>query len=244
MPIYFKRPNYYLILFFDLILLAAAYVGANLIRFEWSIPADFFNKLPIFVFVILCKLVIFHFFGLYQGMWRYTGMVDILNIVKAAVLSTLVLMTSMLLLQDFKGFSRSVFLLDGLLTLFFIGGSRIAIRLYFSSSLITGTLPFQARNGEDKVIGFVDDSPKKQGQMIHGVRILGSIKDLSQVAKKEKLDEILIALPSANGQEMRKVVEICKATKLPFKTLPGLGEVIDGRVSLKTIRDVSYGDLL
>ncbi|MBW1708575.1 MAG: polysaccharide biosynthesis protein [Deltaproteobacteria bacterium] len=272
MPIYFKRPNYYLILFFDLILLAAAYVGANLIRFEWSIPADFFNKLPIFVFVIFCKLVIFHFFGLYQGMWRYTGMVDILNIVKAAVLSTLVLMTSMLLLQDFKGFSRSVFLLDGLLTLFFIGGSRIAIRLYFSSSLITGTLPFQARNGEEfkrvlvvgagdagekvlreildnprhktKVIGFVDDSPKKQGQMIHGVRILGSIKDLSQVAKKEKLDEILIALPSANGQEMRKVVEICKATKLPFKTLPGLGEVIDGRVSLKTIRDVSYGDLL
>ncbi|MBW2091846.1 MAG: polysaccharide biosynthesis protein [Deltaproteobacteria bacterium] len=272
MPTYFKRPNYYLILLLDLLFFTLAYVGANLIRFEGEIPPDFFSKLPILVFVIFCKLVIFHFFRLYQGMWRYTSMVDLLNIVKASVLSTLVIMTSLLLLKDFTGLSRSVFLLDGLLTLFFIGSSRIAIRLYFSSSLSAGAFPFQGKYNQEskrvlvvgagdagekvlreildnprhkiKVVGFVDDSPKKFGQMIHGVRVLGPIEYISQVAKKEKIDEILIALPSAAGQEMRRIVEICKESRLPFKTLPGLGEMIDGRVSLKTIRDVSYGDLL
>lgn len=272
MPNYLKSPNYYIILILDLILLTAAYVGANLIRFEWSLPSGFIEKLPVLLFIIFCKLVIFHFFKLYEGMWRYTSMVDLLNIVKASILSILVIMTSMLLLQEFKGLSRSVFLLDGLLTLFFIGGSRVAIRLYFSSFFVTPTLPFQTKNNQEskrvllvgagdagekvlreildnprhktKVVGFVDDSPRKIGQMIHGVGVLGTVDDLSAVAKKEKVDEILIALPSATGQQMRRVVEICKATRLPFKTLPGLGEMIDGKVSLKTIRDVSYGDLL
>jgi FlaA1/EpsC-like NDP-sugar epimerase len=82
------------------------------------------------------------------------------------------------------------------------------------------------------------------GMRIHGVPILGNVHGLSRLVKKHEIDEILIAISSATGKEMRRIVERCKATGIRFKTIPGIGELIDGRVSIKTIRDVSYEDLM
>lgn len=96
----------------------------------------------------------------------------------------------------------------------------------------------------DAVIGFVDDDKNKTGKQIHGIKIFGEIDELNEIILKNEANEILIAVPSASGKEMRRIIEICGTTKIPYKTLPGLGEIINGKVSIKAIRDISYKDLL
>jgi FlaA1/EpsC-like NDP-sugar epimerase len=95
-----------------------------------------------------------------------------------------------------------------------------------------------------KVIGFLDDDTQKVGMQLHGVPILGTIPEIISMASKMKAEEILIASPSATGRQMRRIVSKCEETGIPFKTVPGMGELINGKVTVKTIRDVSYEDLL
>jgi len=94
------------------------------------------------------------------------------------------------------------------------------------------------------IVAFVDDDKSKIGKHIHGISVLGRIDELNDIIAKNKVDEILIAIPSAHGKEMRKIIEICDSTKIPYKTLPGLGEIINGKISIKTVRDISYIDLV
>ena len=267
-----RSQNYFFLLLIDAFLVVSAFVGANVIRFETNFLPVITDNWRLLLLVVCIKLITFHMFKLYQGMWRYTGMVDVTNVLKAAILSSLAIMTMLFLLHEFRSFSRSVLLLDGMLTVFFIGGARVAIRLYFSSSLMTNIIPFTPKsNGFSKhvliigagdagekvlreildnprmkidVKGFIDDSTRKHGQMIHGIEVLGSVGNLSKIVRENNITELLIAVPSANGQDMRKIVEACKSTGIPFKTLPGIGEMINGNISLKTIRDVAYEDLL
>jgi FlaA1/EpsC-like NDP-sugar epimerase len=93
-------------------------------------------------------------------------------------------------------------------------------------------------------VGFLDDNRNKIGRKIHGVPVLGRISEIEAAVRKVNADEALIAIPSATGQRMREIVEHCKDSGIPFKTVPGYGELIDGRVSVKAIRDVAYQDLL
>ncbi|HYA14895.1 MAG TPA: nucleoside-diphosphate sugar epimerase/dehydratase, partial [Syntrophales bacterium] len=94
------------------------------------------------------------------------------------------------------------------------------------------------------VVGFIDDDAKKLGRSIHLVPVLGSVKDLPRIVEREDIEEVLIAIPSANGERMRCIVDICKGCNVFYKTLPGIGEIIDGRVSVNFLRDVRYEDLL
>ena len=95
-----------------------------------------------------------------------------------------------------------------------------------------------------QIVGFVDDDKRKHGKQIHGITVIGSINELNKIVNEKVVDAILIAVPSVGGKEMRRIVELCHSTKIPFKTLPGIGELIDGEVSIKTVRDISYKDLL
>ena len=94
------------------------------------------------------------------------------------------------------------------------------------------------------VIGFLDDDREKIGRAIHGISVIGSIDDLIAVTNKTNIDEILIAITSANSSQMRRIIDACKAVEIPFKTVPGYSELINGNISVKTIRDVAYRDLL
>ena len=93
-------------------------------------------------------------------------------------------------------------------------------------------------------VGFLDDAPSRWGRLIHGTPVLGPIQELSKVARQEKVTEVLIARPSATGEEMRAMVEQCEQAGIRFRTLPSLGELIDGKVSVKALRDVNVQDLL
>jgi FlaA1/EpsC-like NDP-sugar epimerase len=94
------------------------------------------------------------------------------------------------------------------------------------------------------VVGFLDDNPTKVGMKIHGLPVLSNISDIKAAAKKVKADEALIAIPSANSIEIRRIVEICDKSELKFKTIPGMGELINGKVTVNAIREVAYRDLL
>jgi len=279
----FKRlyKNLILVLVVDLFLLTGAFYIAYLIRFEFEIPArflaTFFQILPL---NLIIKAAIFYFFDLYRGMWRYTSVRDLVNILKASSVSTLLIMCFILLKHGFLGFSRSVFVIDWCLTVFFISGFRLFVRLYFEHfnyrqiepSIFNSFSGFlKTKNIHTKkliiigagdagekiyreirdnarlqydVVGFLDDNPAKLGMKIHGISVLSNISHLKAVTQKFKADEALIAIPSANSKQMRRIVEICKKSGLKYKTMPGMGELINGKITINSIREVDYQDLL
>ena len=280
----FKRlyKNFFIVLGADILLLTGSLYIANLIRFEFNIPvyfvASFYRILP---FVLITKIICFYFFDLYRGMWRYTSIGDLLNLIKAASFGTLIITFFILIRYHFIGFSRSVILMDWCLTILFIAGFRLVVRIYFETAAgglswlntirsfigplkkrkIPGTSNLLIIGAGDcgekilreirdnaglqyNVVGFLDDNPKKVGMKIHGVPVLSRISDIDAAAKKVKADEVLIAIPSANAEQIRRIVQLCDGSGIDFKTVPGMGELINGKVTVNAIREVAYRDLL
>lgn len=231
--------------------------------------------------VLIVKIICFYFFDLYSGMWRYTSISDLLNVIKASCASTFIIVILILFSNRFEGFSRSVFLIDLCLTILFIAGFRLIVRLYFEQvskkkrwrdtirDLLKNFLTKGRGNSKNlliigagdcgekmyreirdnaalqyNVVGFLDDHPVKIGKKIHGVPVLSSIRDIKEAANKVKADEALIAIPSASAQQMRRIVDYCKESGITFKTIPGYGELINGRVTINSIREVDFRDLL
>lgn len=272
--------NVVLILAIDIILIICSLYGAYLIRFEFIIPLEFMAGFKSIIPVILIiKIFVFYFFDLYRGMWRYTSMTDLVNIIKAAFGSTLLIVSIVVFSNRFIGFSRSIFIIDCCFTIFLISGFRLSVRIFFehSSENESGknTVNFLYdlfRHGSKKkkliiigagdcgekifreiksnaglgysVVGFLDDHPVKKGKKIHGVPVLGPVNEVKSIGVKRNADEVLIAIPSANSEQMRQIVHFCKDSGLRFKTIPGYGELINGRVTINSIREVAYKDLL
>ena len=271
-----KNRNFWKILALDSCLLYLSYYLSYFIRFEGDIPPSFISTFHHTVWLIVpFKLACFMIFRLYRGMWRYMSIPDLFNLIKATLASSGGIVLAILLFHQFQGFARSVFIIDAALTVLFIGGARLVIRLFLiRAGNSNGRFPLSFLSGQESgfkrlliigagdagekmyrelrdnpnlnyhIVGFVDDDPKKLGMRIHGVPILGGVDELSRLVKKYEIGETLIAISSASGKEMRRIVERCKETGIKFKTIPGIGELIDGRVSIKTIRDVSYEDLM
>lgn len=266
------NPKFWIVLCMDIVLIILAHYLAYVVRFEDVHNDPLFKQFaPLLPLVLLIKLPIFYIFDLYRGMWRYTSMVDLLNIIKATIMSAVILITLLLLTNRFIGFSRWVFILDTLFTFLLISGHRVSIRYFYqkfpgprklSAPKLYHTkkrlLLIGAGDAAESVIrelrdnkslpylavGLVDDDPAKIGMRIHGIPVVGMIDDLAEHAKRVNAQELLISIASASGREMQRCVRICQNSTIPFKVLPGLGELIDGNVSLKSLRDISYKDLL
>jgi len=270
MKIPVRNWKFWLVLALDIVLVMCAYVGAHLLRFEGSIPPPFLSALKTTLpLVVLVKIFFFYGFNLYRGMWRYTSLIDFMNVVKAVAASSVTLILLILFLYGFVGFSRSVFIMDFVLTLCLVAGVRIAIRLYLlrDTAFIHSFFNKKGRTakrmlligagaaGEQilrelignphlraEAVGLLDDNAEKVGKSIHGVPVLGTVDRIEEI--DVDFDEILIACPSATGAQMKRIVAACERTGKPFKTMPPLGEVIDGRVSMKMVREVSVTDLV
>ena len=269
-----KNPHFYIVIGIDLLMFVFASVGAYFIRFDLMMPANgwmqFGYVLPILLSI---KILVFFAMGVYRGMWRYVSINDLITVLKATIVSSLVLIGVILAVYRFEGFSRGVFVLDGLLTFGLVVGARVIIRQVFSmhrfgnghgqeapvaQRIKKPVLIIGAGDAGEKTLreirdnphmdylvkGFIDNDASKIGRSIHNVRVLGRLEDLPAIAEKEEVQEALIAIPSGTGDEKRRIVEMCKSCGLSFKTLPGMGELIDGRVSIKALRDVNYEDLL
>ena len=273
--------NFVLVVAGDILLLAVSLYGAYLVRFDFSLPdyylALFWRGLPL---ALIIKIPVFFFFDLYRGMWRYTGVTDLVNVLKAAAFSSLLFIAAVTFHERMAGYSRSIFVIDACFTVLLIAGYRLMIRVYFEAAadggvwrtlrsvlpailnrpqankrrlLIVGAgdcaenIYREIRNNPQLpyiVVGFLDDDSAKVGKKIHGVTVLSHIADIKRVVSRVRAEEIVIAVPSASSDQMRKIVEHCKATGLKFRTVPGMGELIDGRVTVSAIREVAYRDLL
>ena len=254
-----------IVLGIDLLLTIVSYYLAYLIRLDFN-PQDihklaFRNSLLLVVFF---RLIAFIYFGTYRTIWRYTSTNDIKLIFQSVTLSSILIIASVGIIFHFQGFPRSVFLIDWLLLIFLIGGIRFSKRLYHENA--AGTTNQTAKNlllvgagdaGELIVreiknnprieyipLGFLDDDKSKVGRSIHGVPILGVTDDIQKIVSKKNVHEILIAIPSARGETIRKIIEKCRATGVSFKILPGLGDLIDGKLSVQQIREIDENDLL
>ena len=273
--------NFFVILAIDILLLTGSLYAAHLVRFDFILDdktLQTFKK--ILPFILITKFVCFYFFDLYRGMWRYTSITDLINIIKASTIASLLIISFILFRTRFEGFARSVFVIDWCLTILFISAFRLSVRLYFERfgkdkfwKVVKQILssPFIKKVSNRKrlliigagdcaekifrelrdnarlkynVVGFLDDNPVKLGKKIHGIPVLGCIKDIKAVARQARVDEMLIAISSASSKQMRTIVAHCKESNITFKTVPGMGELIDGRVTINAIREVTYKDLL
>ena len=267
-----KNPKFYSMILMDISIFIVALYLSYLIRFEFSFAhIDMAQVYTLLLLVVPLQFIIFLSFGLYSGMWRYTSVRDFWMLARACFLSTLLVMVIILTVSRFEGYSRSVFVADGIITFILAGGVRMVIRSYYAvrvdrgadvyplvNTQFTKVLIIGAGDAGEKilreimenntlhydVVGFVDDDAEKQGRTIHGIRVLGTVERLPKIIKKESIQQILIAVPSAKGDEIRRIVDACQKCNTSYKILPGIGELIDGRVSVKLLRDISYEDLL
>ena len=264
-----KNPYLYLMLLLDAVLLLMAHFSAYLLRFEFSLdPPQWAQFWSAWYWIILIKLVCFYFFGLYRGMWRYTSLVDLKKVFVAAVTSSLLVTTFVAFLYQFQGFPRSAFLIDFVLTLLFIGGIRVGVRMVLNpGSVMSEGFLGNGKNRkrviilgagftgekvvreildspamEMKPVAFLDDDRSKQGKSIHGVPVKGGIGEIEKF--EDEFDEILIAVPSVKGEQMRRIISACEKTGKRFRITPSLMELIDGRITVKAMRDVKFEDLL
>ena len=244
------------------IIVAASYYLAFLLRFNGAIDKRDFRifavTLPLFAAV---QLGLFAPFRLYRGLWRYIGIRDLENIIKATLASLAVCYLLIDGVLGVRGYPRSVYFIDSLCLIVMLGAVRMAKRLYHKVGaleqgrriLILGAGDAGEMIVRDMLhnpfynlepIGFIDDDPAKVGRMIHNVPVLGTRRDLPEIIATNALDEILVAICQVEPPVLREILRSLELYKLPVRRLPSLRELLDGTVTLSQIRNVSFEDLL
>jgi FlaA1/EpsC-like NDP-sugar epimerase len=265
MPRFYR--NRLIVILCDALLVSLAFILSYYLRFSFNIPAPEFYWVQIkrtLPFVVALNLIIFYWFDLYKGMWRYTSIRDLRAVILAVTLSTVMMIVGLTIGFRFAGYPRSVFVINWFVLIVFIGGFRFQIRMIKEigspfiwrrkqGSVASKKLMIVGAGDAGEMIlreilqnpglgyepvGFLDDDPGKQGKAIHGVPVLGPVEGMHSISSE--FDEILIAISSAKGEEMRRIVAACDRTG----TVPGIGELIGGKVSVKAIREVTLEDLL
>ncbi|MGE5636100.1 MAG: polysaccharide biosynthesis protein [Nocardioidaceae bacterium] len=250
-------------------LVALAYGGAYLLRFDTGIPDRYRELLwASIAIVVLVKLVLFAAFGLYSKLWRFVDHRDFASILKAVVVSSFVVIAGLFALAPGNADPpRGVMALDFLLTIALITGSRLLVRAVVERPARGALLERAARevlivgagNGGQQVavelrrnpglsaapIGFVDDDPRKRGMRIAGLKVLGDTDELARVLDDAEPDEVIIAIPSAPGVLRQKVVTACRERGILVRTLPTTLELLSGGVNLiRQVREVRVEDVL
>jgi len=256
--------NRYTAFLHDLLMIPAAWLGSYWLRFNLDgIPPEHWDQavrmLPVMVVV---QGILFWYFGLYRGVWRFASMPDLVRILKATLVGVAVAATLVFFFTRLQGVPRSVFVLDAVLLVMLLGGPRFVYRWIKDRRLygqeVTNVLIVGAGQAGEMLVrdllrdslhayrpvAFVDDDPAKQGKDLHGVRIAGSCNAIPDLVANLDVRLILIALPSANSRQMQRVVELCEATGLSFRVLPHMKDLVTGQVSLKELREVKIDDLL
>ena len=257
------------VLLIDVPLIAVAASAAFTARFDLA----FYNR-PEFTTYLLAALlfkpVIFYFGGMYRRYWRYTSIPDLAVVFTAVTVSSLVMWVFVAfgLRRLFDEFSRVVIVNDWLLTLAVAGGLRIGIRV-LSESTFPRRPPRSARAGQRILIvgagaagtmvaremrrnpqlgmepvGFVDDDPVKIGKRMGGLVVLGPTRTLPDVVRTSRVDNVVIAMPTAPGRTVRAIAELCREALVKSQIIPGMFELLDGRVGVNRLRNIDIADLL
>jgi FlaA1/EpsC-like NDP-sugar epimerase len=265
-----RRP---VVLLLHLLLVPLGYYMAFALRFDFRPPDRhielFWRTVP---YLMVLRMASFAIFGLFHGWWRHVGMRDLIDLVRATTLSSVLLLLALFMTGDLtraaagaEMLPRSVLVLDWITALVLFGGLRFGVRAFREERL----LPWRARRGKRALIigagtaaerllretqregeseicpvAMVDDDPDKRGMRLHGVPVAGTTRDLKALVSSNGIKLLVIAIPSATRGEMRDIVEACLETGVDFKIVPSVRELLDGRARLGELRKVQIEDLL
>jgi len=247
----------------DLAMAALAWWVAKLLRYAVR-PEDVVHfrwfEFPV---VLLAQGLIFRWTGLYKGVWRFASLPDLWNILRAVVLGSTAVWLLLSMFNRLQGVPRSMLLLYPVVLAMVLGAPRLAYRYWKDSRLgVTGERSMRRvlilgadragevlsrdlhRDGGYAVVGFLDDRPALRGASINGHPVLGQFEQLPEIAREAAVEMLLIALPNASVSEMRRVVALCDASDLPYRTIPRLDDVVAGRAQFNEIKEVAIEDLL
>lgn len=261
------------VLFADLLLIVVSVLGSYVLRLELGAAFSFYLPSAYWMIcsALIIKPLVYYYFRLYRRMWIYASVQELKLIMAAVTTGSVILsavMVSFFNLGMFSGFPRSVLIIDWLISLFLVGGLRFTIRLLAESfsqhaALVSGSNSMKAliigagdagaivvrelqKNPQVNLIpiGFLDDNPVKFKQQIYGIPVIGSLNDLAKVLDNRRVDEVIISIPSAPGKIIRMVADVCRLKGVPFRTMPGIYELLGGKVNVNRLREVDITDLL
>ncbi len=265
--------NRYLLLA-DMVLIVMSVLASFALRLDVGPVFSFYlpSALTMVAIAFLVKPVVYYFFGLYRRYWVYASLRELRLIFIATLAASAVVGVLVVLIRSLGGFSvgfpRSVIGIDWLLSLFSVGGLRIVIRLLAESGQVSqkadgllgrkrvviagagdaGVLVLREMQRNPQLhmapVAFIDDDPEKKGMEIHGIRVMGGLESVIEVVQRTIADEVVIAIPTAPGHVVRLLTEECRAKGIPFRTMPGIYELIGGKVSVSRLREVDIDDLL
>jgi FlaA1/EpsC-like NDP-sugar epimerase len=263
-----------LLLSLDIAVLVSAFVFAYLLRFDFHIPQDVIGNIALqLVYVVLIQAWVMVACGIYTFIWRYVGIAESKTFVKAMFFSLLPVLILRILLPESLQVLRvpfSVILMDSVLA---FGGAmslRVIRRIIYEQQqkqynallkskedkklvLLIGAgragvlTAREIQNRGDmnlEIKGFVDDDQTKIGSVIQGVKVLGTTEDLPRLVCEHQVDHVVISLAQAPRQSFRRILDICRSIPVKVQVIPGLYEILQGRVQVSRLRDVQIEDLL
>lgn len=259
----------FLFMLLDAILINLALFGSFYLRFEGNLKEEYLEYVQTHLETALVSTVVFllafHIFGLYRNIWRYASVGELLSIVYAVTVGIGFTMAIIYFIAPLR-LPHSVSVLFWLLVIVLTGGLRFTPRVRQENSIFTlrnkderkvliigagdaGVLALRELKKRDfhegTPVGFIDDSKNKINLHVQGFPVLGSREDIPEVVERFDVDEIIIAIPSASGDAIREIVEICKETKAAsLKILPGVQDILSGKITVSSIREVQVEDLL
>ena len=251
----------------DAVLINLALFGSFYIRFsEETLPVEYFDTIKLAsIIATIVLLLVFYLFGLYKNIWRYASIRELLSIVYAVTVGAAITVSLVYFIAP-KRLPHTVSVLFLLLTIVLVGGLRFFQRVRQENTIFSvrnkpekkiliigagdaGVLALRELKNRDfqegMPVGFIDDSKEKINLQVQGFPVLGSRQDIPEVVEKYGIDEIIIAIPSASGDTIREIVEICKETKAAsLKIMPGVYDILSGKITVSPIREVQVEDLL
>ncbi|MBI5450746.1 MAG: polysaccharide biosynthesis protein [Gammaproteobacteria bacterium] len=248
----------------DMSMVVVAWCLAYLTRFNFTFSAvdwgAVWQNLP---YVFLIQSLVLWLAGCYRGLWRFASLPDLWNIARATILGIFAIALTLVLLSRLEGVPRTVLVFFPLWLMFLLSGSRLTYRIWKEHGL--GLQPLTdrrrvlilgagragemlirdlRRDAEYRVVGILDDMPELKGARVHGVPVLGRFDDIGRVAGQHAIDIVIIAIPSASREQMKRVVSLCESVSLPFRTVPRINDLVSGRFSINDLREVAIEDLL
>ncbi len=257
----------------DVLLIVISVAMAYMLRLELgrSILDYLPSAIAMVVTGLLVKPAVYYLFGLYRRLWIYASTRELKIIIAAVTTASAIVAFVVYVLRSFGVFymPRSIPVIDWLVSILLVGGSRFILRLLAETR--NGGSPGKGQHGLVKrvlvvgagdagalvvrelqknpqlnrlPVGFLDDDKEKQKREIYGVKVVGTLPDLEHVIQSQPIDEVVIAIPTAPGRVVRMVADVCRLKGIPFRTMPGLYELLGGRVSVSRLREVDITDLL
>ena len=248
----------------DVIAAAIAWWLAYLLRFNFDLPAQYQDELwRTLVWVVPLQAAVFWGFSLYRGIWRYASVADLRRILFAVIAAAALIPLVLWLFRVPAIVPRSVLVIDPLLLLLFMGGSRLLYRLW-KENLLYGNFHLQgepvlvlgagaagiglskelARSSAWHLVGFLDDDPNNQGRTLNGIKVLGKLDSLPHWAQRFDVTQVIIAMPSASHQIRKHVFDLASRSGIKALTVPSFDDLLSGRVAISALRAVDLDDLL